>query len=551
MSQKYENLAGISENQAKFLHLSSWEAIDVAHSQHVLLETLVQEYNKALPRTSIVDNLGRNREYTAGKLRAAQISLAQKLIWLAICQAEETRKTALQGNTSVQQRYLLYFADHADSIPVTTNRGEIRRLLGCTNGIASIWRHINQLIDAGIILSKANTSRQRREVVEKNGNRTIIIEAAKNGRGDFVLWISKAVFKQRIRPEFVEIVPIFQQTGETENSNSEANQISKLEQEYPYNKETKKEEKNNLEKQVGKGVASPHKKLMEAKASDDKKRNDSSKNKNYGGEPASGKKIHENLSAESIPQPQRAYEPFSLEKYHRDMRRNDRIRAFIPEKPMAYWVFILYHQLVEMLYPHLSEQHLNGISEQVKGMLELHIRRIEIASCKSDEEHIQKAACRISRAIYLAFAWMKGKNFKLYEPLSYLRLDDDMKNGLRDVVDKWLPEEDKRRALRADANSNLMKWQKAEAFAEDLFRGVMYTLKKSGLNQSGAVFEESQFRLNKKFDQIGLSDATRTKIRDSFRAKCLNIFHAIQKATFEEEDTTWKNFLRYQKMTKK
>ncbi len=61
-----------------------------------------------------------------------------------------------------------------------------------------------------------------------------------------------------------------------------------------------------------------------------------------------------------------------------------------------------------------------------------------------------------------------------------------MKNGLRDVVDKWLPAEDKRRALRAKANSSLMKWQKAEAFAEDLFRDVMFTLKASGYYQSKA-----------------------------------------------------------------
>lgn len=536
------SLATKQDNALEILNLSCWETIDIAHSQHVLLEEHIQHYNETLPPSKIiVDSLGRTRDYFAGKLRAPQTALAQKLIWLAMTQAEETRRAAVAGDLVARQKYMLYYDENADSIPVTTNRGELRRLLGKKNGLASMWRHLNELQDARIILSKTNTSRKRREVVTTDGHTTIIVELAANGRGDFTLWINRSVFKQKLI--------LAGELGKTEKRALENLQISKLEQLYPEKKETKKEEKNNSGKQSDEGVASPHGKLIEAIASDDEKRNEETKNGLSGGAPAAGKKSAKILRPTGMVFRQEKPEPFTLERYNRDMRRNDRIRRFIPEEPMAYWVFVLYHQLVEMLYPHLSEQHLAGIADQVKGLLELHIRRIEIgiAGCKTKEEQIQKSACRVSRAIYLAHIWMKGKDFKIYEPLSYLRLDDGMKNGLRDVVDKWLPEEDKRRALRAEANSNLMKWQKAEAFAEDLFRAVMYTLQKSGLNQSSAVFVESQRRLNEKFDKIGLSDVTRTKVHDSFRAKCFNIFHAIQKAVFEEEDTTWNAFLRYRK----
>lgn len=535
------SLATKQDNALEILNLSCWETIDIAHSQHVLLEEHIQHYNETLPPSKIiVDSLGRTRDYFAGKLRAPQTALAQKLIWLAMTQAEETRRAAVAGDLVARQKYMMYYDDNADSIPVTTNRGELRRLLGKKNGLASIFRHLKELQDARIILSKANTSRKRKEVVT-DGHTTIIMEMAENGRGDFTLWISRAVFKQKLI--------LSGQLEKNEKPGLGTLQISKLEQIYPEKKETKKEEKNNSGKQSEERVASPHGKLIEAIASDDEKRNEETKNGLSGGAPAAGKKSAKILRPAGMVFRQQKTEPFTLERYNRDMRRNDRIRAFIPEEPMAYWVFVLYHQLVEMLYPHLSEQHLAGIADQVKGLLALHIRRIEIgiAGCKTKEEQIQKSACRVSRAIYLAHIWMKGKDFKIYEPLSYLRLDDGMKNGLRDVVDKWLPEEDKRRALRAEANSSLMKWQKAEAFAEDLFRDVMFTLKKSGLGQSSAVFEQSQLRLNKKFDQIGLSDATRTKVQNSFRSKCLNIFHAIQKAVFEEEDTTWNDFLKYRK----
>lgn len=534
------SLATKQDNALEILNLSCWEIIDIAHSQHVLLEEHIQRYNESLPPSKIIsDTLGRTREYFAGKLRAPQTALAQKLIWLAMTQAEETRRAAVAGDLVARQKYMLYYDENADSIPVTTNRGELRRLLGKKNGLASMWRHLNELQDARIILSKANTSRKRREVVTKDGHTTIIVEIAENGRGDFTLWISRAVFKQKLI--------LARELGKTEKRPLENLQISKLEQLYPEKKETKKEEENNPAKQCEEGVASPHGKLIEAIASDDEKRDEDPKNEFGGGTAAAGKKSAKILRPAGMVLPLKTQEPFSLERYNRDMRRNDRIRALIPGDPMAYWVFVLYHQLVEMLYPHLSEQHLAVIADQVKGLLELHIRRIEIANCKTKEEHIQKAACRVSRAIYLAHIWMKGKDFRIYEPLTYLRLDDGMKNGLRDAVDKWLPAEDKRRALRAEANSSLMRWQKAEAFAEDLFRDVMFTLKASGYYQSSAVFEEAQRKLNKKFDQIGLSDATRTKVRDSFSAKCLNVFHAIQKATFEEEDTTWNDFLRYRK----
>ncbi len=95
-------------------------------------------------------------------------------------QAEETRRAAVAGDLVARQKYMLYYDENADSIPVTTNRGELRRLLGKKNGLASMWRHLNELQDARIILSKTNTSRKRREVVTTDGHTTIIVELAAN-----------------------------------------------------------------------------------------------------------------------------------------------------------------------------------------------------------------------------------------------------------------------------------------------------------------------------------------------------------------------------------
>jgi len=544
MGKFNQSLATKQDNSQDFLNLSCWETIDIGHSQHVLLEELIQRYNESLPAsTTITDSLGRTREYVAGKLRAPQTALGQKLIWLAMTQAEETRRAAVGGDLAARQKYLMYYGD-ADSIPVTTNRGELRRLLGKKNGLATLWRHLNQLQEADIIISKANTSRQRREVIEEDGHRTIIVEMADNGRGDFTLWISRKVFKQKLL-----LAGVLEQNGK---SRLQTLQISKLQQVCTEKKETKKIEKNNPEKQGEERVASPHERLTEAIASDEKNRNDATKNDFGGGAPAAGEKIAgiaKKSPKSGVVVPVKDRQTFSLQRYQQEMRRSERISAHLTADgtTMGYWTLILYHQLVEMLYGHLPADYLDSIAGQVRGMLELHLRRIEVVGAKTNDEHIQQAAIRVSRAIYIAHLWMAKKQFNIYEPLTYLRLDDGMKNGLRDVVDKWLPAEDKRRKLRADKNTHLFRWQQSEAYAEDLFRDVMFTLKKSGYFQATAIFQEALGKLNRKLQKIGVSDATTTKVRKDFADKCTGIFHAIQKATFEEEDTTWNDFLRYRK----
>ncbi len=532
------------ENNSELLHLSCWEAIDIAYSQHVLLEGYIQCYNENLETSSLVkDSIGRTRAYTAGKLRVPQTALAQKLIWMAMTEAEETRRAAIGGDTAAKQKYLMYYGDTADSIPVTTNRGELRRLLGKKNGLSSIWRHLNQLQEAGIILSKANTSRQRREIIEEDGHRTIIVAMAENGRGDFTLWINRAVFKQKLN--------LSTDPGHNEKPSIETLQISKLQQLYLEKKETKKIKKNNPGKQGEEGVASPHERLKEANASDKKRRNEQTKNY-FGGAAAAGGKIVKKSrnSGSGLVLPIKDPKAFTQERYQKEMRRNEHILAhlFADGSTMGYWTLILYHQLVEMLYGHLPVGYLESISDKVRGLLELHIRRIEIAGAKTQDDHIQQAACKVSRAIYLAHVWVaKQEKFNIYEPLTYLRLDDGMKNGLRDVVDKWLHSEDKRRQLRADKNTHLFRWQQGEAYAENLFRDVMFTLKKSGYYQATAIFQEALVKLNKKLQKIEASESTATKVRSAFADKCTGIFHAIQEATFEEEDPTWNDFLRYRK----
>jgi hypothetical protein len=128
-----------------------------------------------------------------------------------------------------------------------------------------------------------------------------------------------------------------------------------------------------------------------------------------------------------------------------------------------------------------------------------------------------------------------------------LRVDDEFKTGtLKVVIDQWVTDEEARLKLNTKGNNSLIQWQSSHAFAEDLFRNIVFTLHQSYGNAT-IVFKEGLSRLDEHFKENNVSAKTRLKVRRSFTDRCLAIFKELQKQV-DYDDETWNTFMGWRKL---
>lgn len=517
------------------IHTSVYDLIDLSESQFGLLNTKVLDYNSRLPRKSITDQLGRTREYTKGKLRAGQMNLARQLIYLCLRQLEDLR------TSPENDKYLNYLDENNDAFPITTNCGKLAKALGGSYCKNTIHNHLDQLIEAGIILHKNNTSRRRREVIDEQGYKTIVVELAKNGRGDFCLWLSRELFAQRYRIQLVENTPTAALNGpdsanlsgfeSNENAGLSVNQTQKLGQYYRDLTETNKIKINNCSKNSESGLASQEQVVMPSSDEDELINRNDKGNTKFPGEMQGALAGNREKN-------------WRVQRYEA-RRKADRQAANVlgGQKARAYFVDLLFFQLTHQLYPQYTQDHLQKIKPGVKTMLGLHLDRLE--------ENLLPAFQKVSRAIYLAHRWLSQDPSRfVYEPFTYLRIDGDYKTGtLLRVIDQWLVAENEKLRLNADKNSALLKWQQAHFYSENLFKDVVYTLQ-GGFSAAKDVFRVSLQRLEAYFEKHEVPKATRIRIKRSFSDRCLAIFQELSQAS-EAYDPVWKTFERWRKTIEK
>jgi len=186
---------------------SFWDMIDLKAVNHTGIPEFVVKYNVSLPSRK-------------GKLRSGEKDVAKTLIYLMATEMEAMR-------TESPNDYLFYLSDKIDSIPVSTNRGQLATMLDKCYCKETVGNHLMRLQDSGLITRKMNTSRVRQRHTDENGNVTLIQQTAKNGRGDIIYFINKSVLY--FKTDIVNNLEIIENQGKMTTKSSTDNQAIKLE----------------------------------------------------------------------------------------------------------------------------------------------------------------------------------------------------------------------------------------------------------------------------------------------------------------------------------
>lgn len=540
--------------KSNFFNVSVWKIIDLRSSQQQgrLLKEKIADYNASRPTVTITDKLGRTRTYTKGRIRGNQHALAQELLYLCVRQLETLRRSDNPSDRLLYQSYL-----ESDRLPVLTNRKELMDRLRI-NGVwickNSIYNHLEILRDADIILHKRSTSRQR--VFMDDG--TVLYETCEKGRGDFQLFLNKAVFAffedyRHLAVPATAATDVENPPGARENAPAAApgpenaaigNQpistpkSQKLGEIIPIISKTGKRGNNNRGQVQGQQSGVPA----------------GQQDNNSGLHPQRKELERDSINpfvaarrGEIRPadRPGAALDAEERRHRHREMAEKKRLLSGLvarltPREERPFYLRMLQTLYIGMLYPGINRLYLHRIEADLSRLLSLYLDLVPAGSPA-------EAFRQLSRAIEMVHRYrQKHPGYELYDPLSFLRMDYN--SGFFRVVQQWLPKEERRLQLQADKRSHLVKWQKGQAYADDLFDGVVEALQ-TGLYQSKAVFVEAEKRLSQYLGRIKAAPRTKTRIKRSFRERFDHLYRELaQRATEADDigmDATWGAFLRY------
>lgn len=529
---------------------------------------MIEAYNDACPTTVVHDSLGRTRTLKSGQFTGPNKDLAQHLVWLCTHQMEKLRKS---DNTSDQMLYQAYM--ESDRLPVTTNRGELCRIMKGKNMIkvskSSLSTYIRKLQDAGIIIKKRNTT--LRKVFLDDG--TVIKEVADNGRGDFQLFLSKEIFHFQAAFDHLSAEGSHQSDMDVEKPE---NGVGKAENDHPGQGNPASEAKKSaIENQ---GVAQSKEQNLEQCISN-KSNTENSINNNSGeahcdesGVP-SELKDDERLRLETYKLGRDSMAPVSAaarreisaadrpaaaldaretiqrkkEAMERKRELRDMVDRLTPSKERPFFVHVLFMEFVSMLYPDINREYLREIKPGLIMMLGTYL---DLVPKESNKEGFRK----LSRAIEMVWRYrQKHPGYQLYDPLHFLRMDYE--GGFYKVVTAWLLKEELRLKIKAEKRSTLLKWQKGQAFADDLFDIVIEGLR-TGIANSTALFADAENELSMYLGRIKAPQKTKDRIKASFKGRFQHLYRELKKQAREEKndlafDKTWNTFERYRNMLEK
>lgn len=544
--------------------MSVYEVIHQGLSQHRgRLNEMIEAYNNQLPVTTITDKLGRTRSYRKGMIRGTQSRLAEQLIYLCLRQMEELRRSENPSDHLLYRCYL-----ESDRLPVITNRQELTNLQRANKSEicrSTINNHLRLLEAAGIILKKRSTSRRR--VQREDG--TVIYQTDRNGRGNFQLFLSKRIFHFHLDYEYLCVEGQHQSDVEkpreavekptagasgAEKASDPANFSTiedqsittatslTLEQLIPESNKTKKWIDNNSGKLhcTPSGVPPEHDDhVSELRSQLTKLERDSMDPKlvaaRRGENPAAGAPAAALDVGERLRRQREASEQRRL--------LNARVARLVPGKEREFYLEMLQLLFISMLYPELNRFYLQQIKPGIRSLLGLYW---DLVYTGSPQETFRK----LSRAVEMVYRYQqKHPDYELYDPLAFLRMD--YRGGFHTVVTKWLPKEEMKLKMHAEKRSHLIKWQQGQAFADDLFDGVVEALR-TGLASSRAVFAEAQLRLNGRLKRLKAADKTKARIKASFEDRLGHLYRELllQAEELEDDvhDQTWAVFERWRKM---
>ena len=420
--------------------------------------------------------------------------------------------------------YLFYLSGNMDSMPIMTNRGQLRSMMDDAYSLRTYSNFIRRLTKCDFILRKQNTSRQRTKVTDENGTVSYKHTITKNGRGDFILFINKAAltfkysFVQNTQKELSS--PKFKII---ENQSVSLPKTQKLQQPLNVLKETLKIDNNNSLASVENGVAAPQNKQVSCKQE---------------------RMLNRRDEEGSIPKKSAAGMSPRGKKYVEKLKKDQQIRKNLPEEEQNYYATLLFIQMIKLLYAHFTDNYIEVLAAPAKNLLRLHLQRLNLP--------MELAFQTISRAIEMTHKHLeKHKDAYIYAPLTWLRIDDEFKSGtLKTVVDKWIPDERKRLQVVHHAHRKFVNWQYAHQASDKLFLEVVKGMKK-GFSTGAATYNAAFKKLDVYFEKYELPKQIQDKMRQQFADRTYTILKEAETLSEENKrDKTWSAFLLFRKMQK-
>lgn len=462
------------------LSYSFWDILDLKTTFSDTLLKMKEDYNSLLPTRK-------------GRLRAPEYTTAKVIIHLLGHEMEDARKNR-------PDLYKSYMSNQADSLPVSTNRGQLRTMLDSDYSLRSFSNFIDKLMDAGIITYKRNTSRVVDKTTDAKGNERKQAKIMQGGRGDFILYINKKALKFftpiadpfESKSETNQTVSLGEKSGDsndneiTDNQEVTTGQVQILQPPHDISLETLRI-KNNKRGIVDNVSAEPSN-FLTAYA----------ENEIIGD--GEGKKPLNNSSGAATPK---------ARIYVENLEKDIRISRKLPQNDREFYCKLLYTQVAEQLYPSYPPEYLRQIESPVKNLLNLHLLRLE--------QPIDQAFQTVSRAIYLTQRYLETHpKAYLYDPMTWLRLDEKMQSGtLRKVVDEWIPREEKRLLVYKNRSDSMVKWQYAVRFSDKVFLEVVKELKK-GFSSGVKAAKFALTRLDNLFEKYDLPASAKTVLHKRF-----------------------------------
>ena len=404
--------------------------------------------------------------------------------------------------------YKMYLSKEVDYLPVSTNRGQLRKMMDEEYSIRSYSNFIDRLLDSQIILRKRNTSRLREKIVDDKGKVHQIIRLAPNGRGDFVLHINKKALT------FSPIIsPLSGNKKSTDNQPVTSPQVQNLQQ--PHSFETIKINTNNRGN-VENDSAAPSQSMIPLR---------------------NLLRDEGNRNAEFIP------ENFEGQKYLKKLALENRIEKRLPKKDKDFYATLLFMQVKRGLYAHYTHDYLEQIEPHAKNLLRLHLQRLE--------QPIELAFQTVSRAIQLVKRYLETHpKAYLYDLLTWLRIDGEYTSGtLKVVIDKWIPKEEKRLLVYENQRTDFIKWQYAVRYVDKVFFEVIQALRK-GFHTGLAECANGLKRIESIFEKYELAPSTRQVLRKRYLDRISGITTELNQLGKPENDQIWSAFELYRKRSK-
>ncbi len=383
----------------------------------------------------------------------------------------------------------------------------------------------------------------RTKVIEEDGSVNYEHKIAKNGRGDFKLFINKAALS--FRYSFVEkpenwVLEL--NSKAIENQLVSLPKTQKLQQPLNELKETLKINNNNPLAGVEKGVAKPQQSKVSCEQERMLKRRDEEGNTPKINSAAENSKKNSPKTTKTVlfKRDEKAISPKG--QAHLDkLDKDHQISRQLPEDDQNYYATLLFFQMIKLLYGHFADNYIESIAPSAKNLLRLHLQRLNLP--------MELAFQTISRAINMTKQHLDThESAYVYAPLTWLRVDDEYQSGtLKIVVDKWIPKEQKRLQVVHNANQQFVNWQYAHHASDKLFMEVTKGMKKgfsTGLATYGAAFE----KLDYYFEKYELPNQTRAKMRQQFADRTYAILEKVN--TLDEstkQDKIWSAFKLFQK----